>query len=65
MQNIKNIEEFLYDALFDSEEVNSNFSQEFSDSILAKHNEEDFIFDWQSLEKASKLVFESNKNSEE
>ncbi|CAG8731228.1 35916_t:CDS:2 [Gigaspora margarita] len=48
------MEEFLSDASFDSEEVNSNFSQEFSNSIVAKHHEEDFIFDWQLLEKAMK-----------
>ncbi|CAG8831564.1 40627_t:CDS:1, partial [Gigaspora margarita] len=56
------MEEFLSDALFDSEEVNSYLSQESSDSIVAKHYEENFIFDWQSLEKASKLVSESDEN---
>ncbi|CAG8840654.1 46380_t:CDS:1, partial [Gigaspora margarita] len=30
---------FLSDTLFDSEEVNSNFSQESSDSIVTKHYE--------------------------
>ncbi|CAG8691918.1 2438_t:CDS:2 [Gigaspora margarita] len=49
------MKEFLSDASFDSEEFNSSFSQESSDSIAAKHNEENFIFDWQSLEKASNL----------
>ncbi|CAG8808347.1 4765_t:CDS:1, partial [Gigaspora margarita] len=36
-----NTEEFLSDASFDSEEVNSNFSQESSDNIAAKYNKKD------------------------
>ncbi|CAG8770234.1 24958_t:CDS:2, partial [Gigaspora margarita] len=61
---IKSAEEFVLKASFDDDEVNSDCSQGSSINIAAEHHEEAFMFDWQSLRKASELTSDFDEETD-